>query len=152
MAVLRLTYFAAASARDNLNSNIVTRSSAPTQFPTKISGSGGMGPGILRLSWTPVSPLDYNGPGFAHIVTFCPIPQMVQAACFDKCAEKETRVQLSPTSTFYDIEGKVPYTKYAYRISTKNDKGPGPSTQCKYDFSGEAKPKGAPANLRNVSV
>ena len=144
--------YSAASARDNKYATILTRAAAPTQYVEKITASGQVGPGILRLLWTPISPLNYNGPGFNHIVIFCPVGQSVTSGCFDKCTEQQKQVKLSATASQYDIKGKLPYTKYAYKLSTLNDEGAGPETQCKYDYSGEEKPSQGPTNLRHVQI
>ena len=145
--------YSGASARETKYATIRTKPAAPTQYVEKITATGVAGPGILRLKWSAVARINYNGPGFKHIVNYCPVDDTATStACFSQCTETKTQVELGEAVAQYDIEGQVPYTKYAYKLVTVNDFGTGPETQCQYAFSGEEKPSEGPTNLRDVEI
>ncbi|XP_078065563.1 neural cell adhesion molecule L1-like protein isoform X2 [Mustelus asterias] len=111
-----------------------TESAVPEKNPKNVRGEG-TNIDNMKISWEPLKPIDWNGPGLRYSVSWR--RQGVNATWNEQIVNKHHYFVMN-TSTF------VPYE---IKVQALNDMGPGPEPKIVTGYSGEDIPDAAPLNV-----
>ncbi|XP_067855020.1 neural cell adhesion molecule L1-like protein isoform X1 [Heptranchias perlo] len=111
-----------------------TKSAVPEKNPKNVKGEG-TNIDNMEISWEPLKPIDWNGPGLQYKVSWR--QQGVDTKWHEHIVNKHHYfVANTPTFVPYDI-----------KVQALNDIGPGPDPKIVTGYSGEDFPEAAPLNV-----
>uniref|UniRef100_A0A4W3JPS8 Neural cell adhesion molecule L1-like protein n=1 Tax=Callorhinchus milii TaxID=7868 RepID=A0A4W3JPS8_CALMI len=112
----------------------LTKSAVPEKNPINVKGEG-TEPHNMRISWEPLKPIDWNGPGLKYQVSW-------------RQKEAENPWNHSTVNKHHHIVDNTPtFVPYDIKVQALNDVGPGPEPKIATGYSGEDLPEDAPMNV-----
>ncbi|XP_078399861.1 neural cell adhesion molecule L1-like protein isoform X1 [Cetorhinus maximus] len=111
-----------------------TTSAVPEKNPKNVKGEG-TNIDNMKISWEPLKPIDWNGPGLKYKVSWR--RQGANTTWNEQIVNKHHHFVMN-TSTF------IPYD---IKVQALNDIGPGPDPKIVTGYSGEDIPEAAPLNV-----
>ncbi|XP_042195495.1 neural cell adhesion molecule L1-like protein isoform X2 [Callorhinchus milii] len=112
----------------------LTKSAVPEKNPINVKGEG-TEPHNMRISWEPLKPIDWNGPGLKYQVSW-------------RQKEAENPWNHSTVNKHHHIVDNTPtFVPYDIKVQALNDLGPGPEPKIATGYSGEDLPEDAPMNV-----